>query len=281
MKIKLLAFIWLVSISAWAQTEHGTIVVAFGLSDGYIALAADSMAIVGNGDPKSVCKITTVNDKLVVSATGTTGHIATTGKWDFSVLASAHEVSARLSTNKVALNNFTSLFAKAWAIKVVDKFNHELRVRPKETTASSEGDVLANGIVLGLDKKGILGLSVIKWHYKTLTNGQKTAFQTMDHASDWPVYLAAGDNAIANETFYGTTERAKQWRQELQSASKQLPTAQQNTYVARGLVDLTIHHLPPKTIGVRVMPTVGPPIDSITIDRTGRIEWGEHKPECH
>jgi hypothetical protein len=279
-KIQLIVCLWLMSVFAWTQTEHGTIVVAFGLSDGYIAVAADSMALVGDDNPRSVCKVATINDKLVVAASGTTGHIANNGNWDFSVLATATEVAAIFSAGKSALNDFASLFTNAWATKVVDKFNHELKVRPKETTASSQGNLLADGIVVGLDQNGILGIWVIEWHYNSLANGRKTAFLTIEHRNGWPVYLALGDASIANEVFWGTTERGRQWKQNSKAVFAGLPASQQNDYMARELVDLTISHLPPKVVGVRLVSTVGGHVDSITIDKTGRIEWRDHKPEC-
>ena len=47
------------------------------------------------------------------------------------------------------------------------------------------------------------------------------------------------------------------------------------------LVQFTIDNLPPQRFGVRLIKVVGPPIDSVTMDNSGRIEWQEHKPECN
>jgi 20S proteasome alpha/beta subunit len=175
MKIELVLCIWLIGVPAWSQTEHGTIVVAFGLTQGHIALAADSMATLSNGDQGRVCKITTIDNKLIAAVTGIAGHVAE-GKWDFSALASAHAVSARFTTREKKGNNFASLFVKAWAVELVHKFNHELRVRPSETVPASGDPLLANGIVIGLDEKRELGIWAIHLKYRTLANGRKIAY---------------------------------------------------------------------------------------------------------
>jgi hypothetical protein len=283
LKIKLLLGVLLINISAWPQAEHGTVVVVYGAgaSDGYIVVATDSLGRVGNQYAKSVCKITAISEKLVVAVSGMAGRLGRGGRWDFSLLAGAHEVSAKFTAKDSTLSSFASLFTNAWATEGVNQFNHELRVHPKQTTASSEDDVLASGIVIGLDGNGVLGVSLIKWHYKTLASGRKISYTTIEHRSDWPVFLAGGEAAIVSETYYSMTERGKHWKQELENTAKQLPASQWNTNIARGLVDLTIHNLPLKTVDGRLVPMVGPPIDSITIDRAGHIQWGEQKEECH
>jgi hypothetical protein len=280
LKIILLFCICSISIPAWSETEHGTIVVVFGWADGHVAVAADSRGVIGDKTADNVCKITAIDNKLIVSLTGNTGHV-TRNKWDYSALTEAQEVSGNFTAKDRSLSDFSSRFANAWANRLVEKLNYQLKVRPTETIALSQDHTLAIGIVVGRDERGEIGIWVIYVKYRTTRDGRKTTYHTIEHKSELPVYLSAGDHEIADEAFSGTSERGRQWWTQLRAASAFLPIEQQSTYIARGLVDLTIRFLPAKVVASHQLQTVGGPIDSINIDRNGRLQWGEHKADCH
>jgi hypothetical protein len=265
---------------AWSQTERGTIVVVIGFRDGPVAVAADSLAYTGNGDTRNICKITTIGDKLIISATGYTGH-ESNGKWDFSALANAHEEFNRFQRQQIATKNFASKFVDSWKQSLVDKLNQELKVRPDEVTTDSVSDDLMSAIVVGLDENGLISTWIIRMKYKKIGTGGIVALSMpVERKFELPYYVAAGKNEIAREAYAATTIRGKKWNHELWEGSAGLPVNQRSTYWTRRLVDLTITNHPSEIIGFHQLKTVGGPIDSLTIDHTGRIRWGEHKPDC-
>lgn len=281
LKVKGLLVIPFLGIFAWPQTGHGTLVVVFGLNDGNISVAADSRGMIGYYANDHTCKIATVGDKLVVAGTGEYGHLSH-GRWDWTAIATAHRTFDTFSKAEFARKDFSTIFVERLMNALVKNFNNELRISPKEVTTSAKNNILWTQIVIGPDEKGTIGewVTFIKLRNGT-TKGSKVAYNLpTEHRGELPVYLAAGETDIANEIFYRKTARGIQWQGEIKAASANLPIGEQSNFIARSFVDYSIRYLPPRVIGVREVQAVFGPIDSLTIDTSGRIRWGEHKAEC-
>ena len=244
----------------------------FGLFDDDIALAADSRAIVGHSYAPNDCKIATIDNKLIITSSGMNGRVLTGGHLDYSTFTIAAEVAARFSAREVAFNTFGSRFAEAWAVSFGEALQHDMDSHPNEATDS------ANGVIVGLSDKGVLGYWFVRWR-RVIASDRKTVQHTVTR-KDWPGLVLLGEGAIADEAINGSTARGKKWKLDIQAHADKLPADQRNAFFARQFVDLSIRNLPPGTIEGYKVQDVGGPIDSITMDRNGRIKWGEHKPEC-
>jgi hypothetical protein len=268
-KIKLLLCICLISAMAWPQAQRGTILLVIGFKDGPVAVAADSLAYGWNGGAQNTCKIATLGNKLIVA-----------GKVDFSALAIAHEVFSRFPSRQAALKNFGSKFIAEWNKALVDRINQQLKQRGSDITKFLPDDNLTSAIVVGIDEKGLVTTWSARLRYRSVGNTKVAFSMPVKTATDLPYEVYAGENDIANEAYLRTTPRGQEWNHELWQGSAALPSDQKSTYWARQLISLTLRYLPPRTFGGRQIATVGGPIDSVTIDRTGAIKWGDHKPEC-
>jgi hypothetical protein len=259
---------------ACPQTKQGTVVVIVGFEQGPVAVSADSLEYFRTGKTDNVCKISTLGNKLIVSGTNYAGN----GR-DFSVLGNAREVFASFQPEQVALKDFSSKFVTAWKDSLLDHINHELGIGAIDT-ASLEDGRLMNGIVVGMNDEGLITAWIIHVSVKT-SGGSHVAFvPTIVMSNHLPLFLAAGHYAIADETYYGTTARGRGWSHKLWEGSDRLPASDKSTYWTRQLIDLTIKNVPFEQIGPRQIKTVGAPIDSVTIDHSGRIKWGRHQVNC-
>jgi hypothetical protein len=276
LKIELLLCICFVNVLSWPQTEtRGTVIVVFGLERGPVAVAADSQEYRLNGDTDNrVCKIKVLGNKLIIGASGYAGN----GR-SFSVFANANEVFASLPPSVVSGQMLLSKFVLAWRESLVAHINGELEAGTLSAASFADSHITI-GVVVGLDEKGLITSWLIR--VETRKEGNRTfAFAPpIEMSNHLPLFNALGKFEIPTETYYETTARGERWNRELWQGSSDLPLKDKSTYLARHLIDLTIKNLPSEKIGNYQIKTVGGPIDSVTIDHAGRIQWGRHKENC-
>jgi hypothetical protein len=264
---------------AWTQTESGSIVIVMATRHGPVAAAADSLAYNRNADTYQSCKIATVGNKLIVAATGYAGK-RSGGKGQAFALASAQEVFGRFSKKQIALKTFGSDFFSAWIKEVAHYVNVQLAEQPKLTSSLQDPRVTAL-ILIGLNENGL----VTTWsgHLQLSRNSKGVSVCAIhDHIyTDRPYNVFIGKTSVAEEAAQPTTPQGQRWNDQIHALADPHPNEELSKIWTRQLVQFTIDNLPQETIGTKQIKVVGPPIDSITMDSSGNIMWGDHKPECN
>ena len=280
MKVQLLTFALIVNSIAWSQTEHGTVLLVLGQRHGPVAVAADSLAYSWDGNTNQTCKIATVGNKLIIASSGYGGRRNNiTGKKEFSTLTTAQEVFSTFSKKQIALKTFGSDFLAAWNKALMKNFNIQLNSY-SDLVPTLKDNYVVSPLVVGLGKDGMVTTWISHINFR-FSNGRYEAYSILAKPqSVRPYRVRGGETAIVDEILGETTPRGRAWSNQIHRIADPFPDEKLANIWARELVQLTIDNLPSQNFGVRLIKVVGPPVDSIIMDNSGRIEWQEHKPEC-
>lgn len=281
MKILLAAtFGFICSLPAWPQTEHGTVVVVFATNED-LSVAADSRGIIGGRDvDDNVCKISTLDRKLIIGIAGIMGQFDK-GKQIWDALAIAKSTFA--GVEKKPTSDIAADMATAWGAALKNKFTSELITRRDQTLdairGSKEPDVLATGFIGGVSG-GRFSLWMVKIRFSVARTGYSVRYTTTQypHPEKEPELIAFGRGDIAGEAFFATTPRGSEWARQIRLANAAASPRLRNAIAAIRAVELSIKYLP-------IMPghsviDVGGPIDTVKMARNGTIDWIQRKLAC-
>lgn len=262
--------------NAVAQFESGTVIL-IGYSKNKIIMAADSRAgDEGKAPTDDACKITTLNKKLVFSATGRIFD-KTNGIIGWNAPEQAKQAFTQISNQRpVPSDSFTRDVTLLWAELVTQNIaNH---IRPEEYATLRPHHLYLDGIFAGIGPTGNIqtGYVVIGSDIPSGPGSRRMGFTQVREMSlsDTVDYFVLGGHAkTLNEFISATTRRARAEKAVTLKQSRTWPFLDADARMAIRLTELIIKYAdhPENVHG---------PVDAVEVDNGGTMRWVQRKPNC-
>lgn len=253
---------------AFAQKQATGTIIAFGISNQFITVAADSKMIeVNTGNAKTACKITTLSDKSVFAVTGMNFLQSISRpelRWDANGEAKRAYNVVRSSGGIHANPEFLNAVANQWVTTSRAKFT-QMTTTDAAWFWRQVKDTHIRAFFGGFDETGKIGvadarLDLIQQHGTISGNVDSYA------EGETPIFFAIGETQIASEFILLKSDSAKKEYAVWQHSVRGKSPIQQASLRTIDLVCLSIRYLPAQD-------AVGPPIHAVTLQSKGTIEW--------
>lgn len=252
-------------LRATAQTEtHGSISLADWSQD-EIVIAADSRQVKGNTYTDTGCKVATLGNKLIFTATGRS-QLGVDPTWNAYTLAP--KLLPRTS-RKGASKQLAVKMADAWGTQVKDEFQRFGSIALFGLNPS----YVTTGLFADFETDGSLVIAVAKITYEIKAGQLKVSSQTTVVSGDSANSYLLGHNEILSEMAAGITPRALAWHRALKSRVE--ASKDQVAEEAIGAVELTILNLEKTKTDIKGVPfsEVGLPVAAVRLIRGKSAEW--------
>lgn len=250
-----------------AQFVHGSIAVLQSGGDDII-IAADSLGLSRSGVSLHRCKISVLDDQLVIAATGYTSRKDASGigtSWEASELARQEYQSLA----KIPRHQLIPKLAQTFGADLAGRLGDSVKTHPKEGWPS----LMAGILFAGFDEnqqRVIIEVTVRKKTVNGVDRGAEYTTKTLP-AGDSIFAEIVGETSIAEEFVAGKTQRSQSWRSEMALKTSGLNTENSLEVGAEEIVELTGRYAPQ---------LVGGPTDLVLVKRKAGVKWLRRKPEC-
>lgn len=266
----LIAIALLIPSRALAQFQHGTIVVVYYAKNKIIFAADSSVVNFENMPNKNLpdvdCKIATPDAKIIFASAGAMGFQSPSPLEPVQSYTNVEEF--RKAYEQAPATNRVFAAATLWQNSIISHLEAALFYHPDAPLPTTQ---LPDALIAGLADDGSLLLlsSNIEFNGLTYSAAPPTRVTCPDS------YCAIGETKIVDEFTAPIAERSERAKKEARDwrPPKRSKPADYDIRKTMRLVELTIMYPP-------IPGTVGPPIDAVQLDKSGKVHWFSNKKGC-
>jgi hypothetical protein len=262
----------LVSASAFAQVESGTVFI-IGYSNNKIIMAADSRAVdEGKAPQDDQCKITILGNKFLFATTGRTSD-SNSGVVGWDAVVQARQAFAEVANRPPSNHTFAYDVADRWAVLM--RQNIAAHIRPQEFSSLPIGHPFVDGTFAGIAPNGSIQIARVVLFRANTSAVNFTPIE--EHTpSDSMQYLPLGGRTDEfTEMSLAKTNRAK--------ADKKITLKQSKTWSfldSDSDARLVIRYTELVIKYAKDPEHVHGPVDAVELDKGGTFRWIQRKPNC-